>query len=161
MKPRDYTPRARWERGTVRPAGTMIWTNRAALGAGGRNGTDRAIHIREMKSGIEQDHEQHPDFALILPRRAAYAPLPQATKAGAAVHPHPITCDGHRRAHSHEAPKGRPASGCRGAPDRGVRAPLSSRGRPRVTCNAGASRGGLNSPLRVTHPLRNGVSPVC
>ena len=30
-----------------------------------------------------------------------------------------------------------------------------------VTRNAGASMGGLNSPLRVTHPLRNGVSPVC
>jgi hypothetical protein len=29
-----------------------------------------------MKSRIEQDHEQHPDFALTLPRGAAYAPLP-------------------------------------------------------------------------------------
>ena len=36
-----------------------------------------------MTSRIEQDHEQHPDFALILPRGAAYAPLPQATEAGA------------------------------------------------------------------------------
>ena len=36
-----------------------------------------------MKTRIEQDHEQHPDFALILPRGAAYAPLPQAPEAGA------------------------------------------------------------------------------
>jgi hypothetical protein len=36
MKPRDYTPRARWERGTVRPVvGTMLWASRAALGVGG------------------------------------------------------------------------------------------------------------------------------
>ena len=34
------------ERGTVRPVGTMIWASRAALGAGGRNGTDRIIHSR-------------------------------------------------------------------------------------------------------------------
>jgi hypothetical protein len=27
--------------------GTMIWTSRAALGAGGRNGTDRVIHKRD------------------------------------------------------------------------------------------------------------------
>src|SRR5262245_13888926 len=123
----------------------MIWTSRATLGAGGRNGTDRGIHkpdeaarvmywtadplpSNERESRTEQDHEQHPDFALTLPRRAAYAPLPQAAKAGAAVHPHPITRNGHRRAHPHEAPKGRPASGCRGAPDRSVRAPLPGRG---------------------------------
>jgi hypothetical protein len=30
-----------------------------------------------------------------------------------------------------------------------------------VTRNAGASMGGLNSPLRVTHPLRKGGSPAC
>jgi hypothetical protein len=30
-----------------------------------------------------------------------------------------------------------------------------------VTRNGGASPGGLNSPLRVTHPLRKDVSPVC
>jgi hypothetical protein len=53
----------------------MIWASRAALGAGGRNGTDRGF-INEMKSRIEQNHEQHPDFTLILPRGAAYAPLP-------------------------------------------------------------------------------------
>jgi hypothetical protein len=29
-----------------------------------------------MKSRIEQDNEQYPDFVLILPRGAAYAPLP-------------------------------------------------------------------------------------
>jgi hypothetical protein len=69
--------------------GTMIWTSRAALGAGGRNGTNRVI-IDEMKSRIEQNHEQHPDFALILPRRAAYAPLPQATKAGAKTRSYPV-----------------------------------------------------------------------
>ena len=66
----------------------------------------------------------HPDFALILPRSTAYAPLPQATKAGAKVHPYPFTRNGHRRAHSHGAPEGGAASGCRGAPDRGHRAPL-------------------------------------
>ena len=44
--------------------------------------------INEMKSRIERDHEQHPDFALILPRSTAYAPLPQATKAGAKVRSH-------------------------------------------------------------------------
>jgi hypothetical protein len=27
--------------------GTMIWTSRATLGAGGRNGTDRVIHKRD------------------------------------------------------------------------------------------------------------------
>jgi hypothetical protein len=31
------------KRGTVRPVGTMIWASRAALGAGGRNGTDGVI----------------------------------------------------------------------------------------------------------------------
>jgi hypothetical protein len=36
-----------------------------------------------MKSRIEQDHEQYPDFALTLPRGEAYAPVSQATKAGA------------------------------------------------------------------------------
>jgi hypothetical protein len=30
--------------------GTMIWTNRAALGAGGRNGTDRIIPRRDDES---------------------------------------------------------------------------------------------------------------
>ena len=35
-----------------------------------------------MKSRIEQDHEQYSPYALILPRGAAYAPLPQASKAG-------------------------------------------------------------------------------
>jgi len=114
-----------------------------------------------MKSRIEQDHEQRPHFALILPRGAAYAPLPWATSAAVAVHSHPVTRNGHRRAHPHEASKGRQASGCRGAPDRGHRAPLPRRGRPRVTCNGGASMGGLNSPLPVTHPPRKGVSPVC
>ena len=88
MKPRDYTPRARWERGTVRPVGTMLWTNRAALGAGERDGTD-GYFINQMKSRIEQDHEQHPDFALILPRGGAYAPLPQATKPRVKVRSHP------------------------------------------------------------------------
>jgi hypothetical protein len=40
---------------------------------------------------IEQKHEQHiPTFALILARGAAYAPLPKATKAGAAVRSHPV-----------------------------------------------------------------------
>jgi hypothetical protein len=65
MKPRDHTPRAGWERGTVRPVwgprhgpprvGTMIWTNRAALGGGGRNGTDRVIHKRD-----EEPHRAGP-----------------------------------------------------------------------------------------------------
>jgi hypothetical protein len=63
--------------------------------------------------------------------------------AATAVHSHPVTRNGHRRAHPHEASKGRPASGCRGAPDRGVRAPLPRRGRPRVTCNGAASMGWL------------------
>jgi hypothetical protein len=40
----------RWKRGTVRPVGTMIWTSRAALGADGRNGTDRVIHRRDDES---------------------------------------------------------------------------------------------------------------
>src|SRR5215469_2009099 len=100
-----------------------------------------------MKSRIEQDHEQYPDFALILARGAAYAPLPQATKAGAAVHPHPVTRNGYRRAHSHEAPKGRPASRCRGAPDRGHRPPLPGRGRPRATCNGWTRWWALKAPL--------------
>ena len=69
--------------------GTMIWTSRAALGAGGRNGTDRVI-LNEMKGRIEQDHEQYPPFALTLTKGAAYAPLPQATKAGAKVRLHPV-----------------------------------------------------------------------
>ena len=30
--------------------GTIIWTNRAALGAGGRNGTDRIIPRRDDES---------------------------------------------------------------------------------------------------------------
>jgi hypothetical protein len=42
-----------------------------------------------MKSRIEQDNEQYLPLALILPRRAAYAPLPQATKAGAKGRSHP------------------------------------------------------------------------
>jgi hypothetical protein len=42
-----------------------------------------------------------------------------------------------------------------------LRPPLPGRGRPRVTRNGGASMGGLNSPLRVTHPPRKDVSPVC
>jgi hypothetical protein len=54
----------------------------------GVNSTDK-VFINEMTSRIEQDNEQYPlfapypPFALILPRGAAYAPLPQATKAGA------------------------------------------------------------------------------
>jgi hypothetical protein len=63
--------------------------SRAALGAGGRNGTDRVI-LNEMKGRIEQDHEQYPPFALTLTKGAAYAPLPQATKAGAKVGSHPV-----------------------------------------------------------------------
>jgi len=35
--------------------GTMIWTNRVALGAGGRNGTDRVIHKRD-----EEPHRAGP-----------------------------------------------------------------------------------------------------
>ena len=35
-----------------------------------------------MKSRIEQDHEQHPPYALILPRGAAYASLPQHRREG-------------------------------------------------------------------------------
>ena len=96
-----------------------------------------------MKSRIEQDHEQHPDFALILLRGAAYAPLPQATKAGAKVHSHPLGCIRPRRAHSHGAPKGAPEARCRSAPDRGLRPPLPRRGRPRVTRVA---------PVRLTNP---------
>jgi hypothetical protein len=36
----------------ARPAhvGTMIWASRAALGAGGRKGTDRVIHKLEEES---------------------------------------------------------------------------------------------------------------
>jgi hypothetical protein len=30
--------------------GTMIWTNRAALGAGGRNSTDWVIHTRDRRA---------------------------------------------------------------------------------------------------------------
>jgi hypothetical protein len=47
----------------------------------------------EIKSRIEQDHEQYPPFAIILPRGSAYAPLPQATKAGAKVRSHPVDVD--------------------------------------------------------------------
>jgi len=36
-----------------------------------------------MKSCIEEGHEQHPPCALIHPRGAAYAPLPQAPTGGA------------------------------------------------------------------------------
>ena len=36
-----------------------------------------------MKSRIEQNHERYPDFTLIHPRGAAYAPLPQAPTGGA------------------------------------------------------------------------------
>ena len=46
--------------------------------------------IDETKSRIEQDHEQYLPFALILPRGAAYAPPPQATKAGTEVRSHPL-----------------------------------------------------------------------
>jgi hypothetical protein len=42
-----------------------------------------AIHLK-------QDHEQYLPYALILPRGAAYAPLPQATKAGVEVRSHPV-----------------------------------------------------------------------
>ena len=45
--------------------GTMIWASRVALGA-------RRLHKRD-ESRIEQDHEQHPPYALILPRGAASA----------------------------------------------------------------------------------------
>ena len=58
--------------------GTMMWTSRPALGAGGRDGTD-GYFINQMKSRSEQDHDEYPPFALILsrlPRGAAYAPLP-------------------------------------------------------------------------------------
>jgi hypothetical protein len=47
----------------------------------------------EMKNRIEQDNEQYSPFALTLPRGAAYAPLPQATKAGAKVRSHRILLD--------------------------------------------------------------------
>jgi len=70
--------------------GTMIWTSRAASSAPAGVTAPIRQFIDEMKSRIEQDHEQHPPFALILPRRAAYAPLPQATKAGAKVGSHPL-----------------------------------------------------------------------
>src|SRR6201993_3632055 len=100
-----------------------------------------------MKGRIEQDHEQYPPYALILTKGAAYAPLPQATKAGAKVRSHPVARNGHRRAHSHEASKERPASGRRGAPDRGLRPPLPRRGGPRVTCNGGATRWWATPPL--------------
>jgi hypothetical protein len=43
-----------------------------------------------MKGRIEQDHEQYLPFALILTKGAAYAPLPQATKAGAKIGSHPL-----------------------------------------------------------------------
>src|SRR5262245_15461408 len=88
-----------------------------------------------MKSRIEQDHEQYPPDALILPRGAAYAPLPQATSAADAVHPHPVTRIGNRRAHSHEAPEGRAASGCRSTPDCDLDPRLPGHRGPRVTCN--------------------------
>ena len=38
-----------------------------------------------MTSRIEQDNEQYSTFALILPRRAAYAPLPQAADVDAFI----------------------------------------------------------------------------
>src|SRR5262245_447731 len=75
-----------------------------------------------MKSRIEQDHEQHPAFALTLPRGATYAPLPRATSAAATVHFHPVTRNGNRRAHSHEALEGGGASGCPGSTGSALRA---------------------------------------
>jgi hypothetical protein len=62
--------------------GTMIWASRAALGANGS--------LNEMKSRIEQDHDQYLPYALIHPRGAAYAPLPQAPTGGAKVRSHPV-----------------------------------------------------------------------
>jgi len=53
----------------------MLWTNRAALGAGERDGTD-GYFINQMKSRSEQNHEQYSPDALILSRSPAYAPLP-------------------------------------------------------------------------------------
>jgi hypothetical protein len=44
-----------------------------------------------MKSRIEQNHEQYLPFALTLTKGAAYAPLPQATKAGAKVRSDPVS----------------------------------------------------------------------
>jgi hypothetical protein len=83
-----------------------------------------------MRSRIEQDHEQYPPFALILPRGAANAPLPGATSAAAAVHSHPVTRNGNRRAHSHEAFEGGLAEGCRSTADCGFDPRLPSRGGP-------------------------------
>jgi hypothetical protein len=40
-----------------------------------------------MKSRTEQQHEQYPDFALILPRRAAFAlRLEESLRTGACDH---------------------------------------------------------------------------
>src|SRR6201993_4018493 len=100
-----------------------------------------------MKSRIEQDHEQYSPDALILSRGAAYAPLPQATSAADAVHSHPVTRIGNRRAHSHEAPEGRAASGCRSAPDCRLDPRLPGPGGPRVTCNGGGPMVGSKAPL--------------
>jgi hypothetical protein len=46
--------------------------------------------LRESRSEQDHEHRQHIAPALFLARGAAYAPLPQATKAGVEVRSHPV-----------------------------------------------------------------------
>jgi hypothetical protein len=46
-----------------------------------------------MKSRIEQDHDQYLPYALIHPRGAAYAPLPQAPTGSVRIPLHATDCD--------------------------------------------------------------------